>query len=81
MCLVSDYKKSMCYAVPSETISVQAAPSQMITLLESVSKYALPAAGEAGRVDDVIKSSLAMMSYSSIVSVQDSSANTVSIAE
>jgi len=81
MCLVSDYKKSMCYAVPSETISVQAEPSQMITLLVSVSKYALPAAGEAGRVDDVIKSSLAMMSYSSIVSVQDSSANTVSIAE
>lgn len=72
----------MCYAVPSDTSSVQAAPSQMITLLVSVSKYALPAAGEAGRVDDVIKSSLAMMSYSSsIVSVQASPLNTVSIAE
>ena len=73
--------KRRIYAVPSDTSSVQAEPSQMITLLVSVSKYALPAAGEAGRVDDVIKSSLAMMSYSSIVSVQDSSANIVSIAE
>jgi len=54
----------------------------MITLLVSVSKYALPAAGEAGRVDDVIKSSLAMSySSSSIVSVQASPDNTVSIAE
>ena len=81
MCLVSDYKKSMCYAVPSDTSSVQAEPSQMITLLESVSKYALPAAGEAGRVDDVIKSSLAMSYSSSIGAVQASPLNTVSIAE
>ena len=70
----------MCYAVPSDTSSVQAEPSQMITLLVSVSKYALPAAGEAGRVDDVIKSSLAM-SYISSCEVQASPTNTVSIAE
>jgi hypothetical protein len=53
----------------------------MITLLVSVSKYALPAAGAAGRVDDVIKSNLAMSYSSSIVSVQASPDNTVSIAE
>ena len=74
--------KRCSYAVPSEMISTQAVPSQTIILLVSVSKYALPAAGEAGRVDDVIKSSLAMSySSSSIGAVQDSSANTVSIAE
>ena len=74
--------KRFSYAVPSEIISVQAEPSQTIILLVSVSKYALPAAGEAGRVDDVIKSSLAMMSYSSSIgAVQASVASTVSIAE
>jgi hypothetical protein len=73
--------KRCSYAVPSEMISTQAVPSHTIILLVSVSKYALPAAGEAGRVDDVIKSSLAMSYSSSIGAVQDSSANTVSIAE
>ena len=74
--------KRRIYAVPSETISVQAEPSHTIILLVSVSKYALPAAGEAGRVDDVIKSSLAMMIYSSSIdAVQASPSNTVSIAE
>ena len=52
-----------------------------LNTVTSSTRPASPAAGEAGRVDDVIKSNLAMSYSSSIGAVQASVASTVSIAE